>query len=240
MNKTLLTIPLLLISGLCIGFSPNKTTCTFYNPGDFHKDGDIKSLLSKINKYKAVKVCGENSSEGAVYTASKVSKVGGVSYYHSTRVFKEKGDLGVQWSSSPPKDKSNLFERNTYMSVQTDNTTHSDESFILTNTLSAGVLSSFISKWNELTVSESKYDAATASLKIYNRQFAASNDLKGELFESWLKSPPKIITVRYVLGGWDLPPHYEFSLVNKKKIWTVGFDFMGDEIKVLRMSLNHF
>lgn len=239
MNKTLITIILLSINGLCFGFSPNTITCSFYYPGDFHKDVDIKNLLLKINSFKAVKVCGEDGSEKAVYTASKISKVRDVYYYHLSRVFKTKGELGVQWSSSPPKGKSNLFVRETYMSTQVKSIDHGDEHFILTHALSAGVLSSFLKAWNKLIVSESKYSEATESLKTYNKQLAASNDLKEYLFESWLASLPKIISVRYVLGGWDLPPHYEFSMVSKRRIWTVGFDFLGDEIKVLRMSLNH-
>ena len=95
MNKALITILLLLLNGLCFGISPNTTSCAFYYPGGTHKDSDIKSLLLKINKYKAVKVCGEHSSERAVYTASKVNKVGDVSYYQLTRVFKKSGGSGT-------------------------------------------------------------------------------------------------------------------------------------------------
>ncbi len=238
MYKFIYTILILTLSAISFGSEPNTSICNYFIAGSEHPDPDIQGLLRKLDKNKSVKLCKADNGNNAVYVASQIKYIDALAYYHLRRVFKVSVSSDIQWSSSPPKNKSNLAYSTTYMiGNPIKEVAHDDIEFVQTSGVSAGVFSLWIKQWNSISESAGEFENLVEKLPSYPRQLEAIKELREALFEKKANQKPQLRSMKFNKEGRGLPPHYSFILAKPRMSWLVKFDLNESEIKLLEVIL---
>lgn len=233
MTKYLLLVLLMMSSAMAYSLDISTDRCEFYfHGGSSELSSDVDDLLKVVKSGEAVKVCTGNNENKTYYVASAVSEQNGVSYFYLTRVFKVSVSNGYRWEFIPPKDSLLLTAREVYMQSLVGGDIHQDHSgFVQVKGVSVGLFSVLNKAWNSILSSEELFGEASSNLSMFSKLSLDIKALKRALYDDDRKNVPKLLTVSFIEGSDSSFPHYTFSVVDKTRMWNIGFDFNGNTIR---------